>query len=128
MVELERRAILGDTQAQEECTNRGIMLPCPFCGGAAMIDYDTIEPFEYAVFCGACGVMPITSEDKRVAISAWNTRQSPPIGRCGECVRADELDENGWIFCNDMSFGMKIDGFCSDFVPKEVNGNKDKLL
>lgn len=33
MTDLERRALLGDRQAQEECTRHGIVLPCPFCGG-----------------------------------------------------------------------------------------------
>lgn len=32
MTDLERRALLGDRQAQDECTRRGIVLPCPFCG------------------------------------------------------------------------------------------------
>ena len=39
-----------------------------------MVEYDTTEPFEYAVFCGDCGVMPTTSEDEQVARLAWNTR------------------------------------------------------
>ena len=39
-----------------------------------MVEFDTIEPFEWAVFCGDCGVMPATSEDKKVARLAWNTR------------------------------------------------------
>lgn len=37
MTELERRALLGDKQAQEECTRQGILLPCPFCGGNSEI-------------------------------------------------------------------------------------------
>lgn len=41
-----------------------------------MVEYDTMEPFEYAVFCGDCGVMPATSEDEQVARLAWNTRAS----------------------------------------------------
>ena len=32
MTELERRALLGDKEAQKECTEKGIVLPCPFCG------------------------------------------------------------------------------------------------
>ncbi len=32
MTDLERRALLGDKQAQKDCTKRRIMLPCPFCG------------------------------------------------------------------------------------------------
>ena len=30
--ELIRRALMGEKQAQEECTAKGIVLPCPFCG------------------------------------------------------------------------------------------------
>ena len=32
--ELIRRALMGDKQAQEECTEKGIALPCPLCGVA----------------------------------------------------------------------------------------------
>ena len=39
-----------------------------------MMEYDTMEPFEWAAFCGDCGVMPTTSEDEQVARLAWNTR------------------------------------------------------
>lgn len=31
MDDLERRAVLGDRQAQDECTRQGIALPCPIC-------------------------------------------------------------------------------------------------
>ena len=68
------RALLGDHEAAKRLTEAGVLVPCPFCGGEAMVEYDTIEPFEYAVFCGDCGVMPTTSEDEQVARLAWNTR------------------------------------------------------
>lgn len=119
MTDLERRALLGDKRAQEECTEKGILLPCPFCGGAAIIEYGDIMPFEYSVFCGDCGVMPSTSEDKQVAIRVWNTRPAPPIGRCWECVYSTDPDENGMLFCENLSVEMKRDNFCSDFKPKE---------
>lgn len=35
--ELIRRALLGDEQAQEDCTEKGIALPCPFCGKEAQL-------------------------------------------------------------------------------------------
>lgn len=82
ITELERRALMGDPAAQQKCTEKGILLPCPFCGGRAMIEYGTVEPFEYSVFCVDCGAMPKTSEDEQVAGLAWNTRPAPPIGRC----------------------------------------------
>lgn len=30
--ELIRRALMGDRETQQECTRRGIVLPCPICG------------------------------------------------------------------------------------------------
>lgn len=67
-------ALLGDHEAAERLTERGELLPCPFCGGEAMIEYDTMAPFEYAVFCGDCGVMPAVSENENVVRRIWNTR------------------------------------------------------
>ena len=32
MTDLIRRALMGDKQAQNECTAQYIALPCPFCG------------------------------------------------------------------------------------------------
>ena len=69
-----QRAMLGDHDAAERLTEQGVLLPCPFCGGEAMVEYDTINPFEYAVFCGDCGVMTTTSEEEKMAVKIWNTR------------------------------------------------------
>ena len=69
-----QKALLGDHEAAKRLTDAGVLVPCPFCGGEAMVEYDTIEPFEYTVFCGDCGVVPTTSEDEQVARLAWNTR------------------------------------------------------
>lgn len=30
--ELIRKSLMGDKEAQQECTDRGIVLQCPFCG------------------------------------------------------------------------------------------------
>lgn len=81
MTDLERCALLGDKQAQEECTEKGLLLPCPFCGGNAMVEYDAIAPFEYSVCCGDCGVQRGLSEDEKVAKREWNTRSTPQIVR-----------------------------------------------
>lgn len=82
-------ALLGDRAAQERITERGELLICPFCGGEAMVEYDTINPFEYAVFCGDCGVMPTTSEDEKVARKIWNTRA--PILTPEQIKRLEEM-------------------------------------
>lgn len=88
MLELEQRALLGDHEAARQLTDAGVLLQCPFCGGDAMVEYDTMEPFEYAVFCGDCGVMPTASEDERVARLAWNTRA--PVLKDEEMEMLDE--------------------------------------
>ena len=69
-----KRALQGDHEAAKRLTDAGVLLNCPFCGGEAMVEYDTIEPFEYAVFCRDCGVVPAASEDEQLARLAWNTR------------------------------------------------------
>lgn len=81
-------ALLGDKEAAQRLTDAGVLVPCPFCGGEAMVEYDTIEPFEYTVFCGDCGVMPTTSEDEQVARLAWNTRA--PILSAEEIKKLEE--------------------------------------
>ena len=83
-------AMLGNKEAAKRLTEAGVLVPCPFCGGEAMVEYDTIEPFEYAVFCGDCGVMPTTSEDEQVARLAWNTRA--PILSESEMKKLEELE------------------------------------
>lgn len=69
-----RAALLGDHEAAKRLTEKGALLPCPWCGRVPDVEYDTMEPFEYVVFCGDCGVMPSTSEDEKVARKIWNTR------------------------------------------------------
>lgn len=85
-----KRAMLGDREAQEELTERNELLSCPFCGGKAMIEYDTIEPFEYTIFCCDCGVMPVTSEDEKVCVRIWNTRA--PILTMEQIERLEEME------------------------------------
>ena len=85
-----RRALLGDKAAQKAVTERGDLLSCPFCGGEAMKEYDTMIPFEYVVCCGDCGVMTTTSEDEKVAIREWNTR--PQLLTAEEMERLEGLE------------------------------------
>lgn len=98
MTDIERRALLGDRKAQEECTRRGIVLVCPFCGskaerGANKRDsrkrygvYHTIA----TVQCTACTAKVTMAgfyveTAYKYAEGRWNTRPAPPVGRCREC-------------------------------------------
>ncbi len=127
MSDLGRRALLGDKQAQEECTEKGIVLPCPLCGKQPeairhIIEHEArelgLKP--YAVCCGGENCRSYFMGDTpKEAISGWNSRPAPPIGRCGECKHSWNQDEYGYINCTNLHVIMKQDDYCSLFEPKE---------
>lgn len=124
--ELIRRALMGDKQAQEECTEKGIVLPCPFCGEEAQL---ISEKGLYTIVCkdGPCIGSDIHPEygEAMFALEEWNTRPAPPIGRCGECefytvlghckLHSQEPDQYG----SGAYVEMLPDDFCSYFEPRE---------
>ena len=115
MTDLERRALLGDRQAQEECTEKGIMLPCPFCGGNAIRTSPPVN-YSYRVACKACRANTGGCKTQTEADAAWNTRFTLPIGRCGECKhQGGNVSGNP----NELCINMKPDDFCSYFELKE---------
>lgn len=125
MTEIERRALLGDRQAQEECTQRGIVLPCWRCGGEANV-YQTSafgRPL-YAVSCKKhyCGAYGCAHRTEQEAISYWNTRSAPPIGRCRECKNWDKITWECEAAADiEVAYHKYTEpGFyCGEFAPKE---------
>ena len=130
--ELIRKALMGNKQAQEECTAKGIVLPCPFCGGKATMQQDITGRESYHVVCSnvkdMCNLiagLPMWSESEEDALKSWNARPAPPIGRCGECefytvlghckVHSQEPDQYG----SGTYVEMLPDDFCSYFEPRE---------
>lgn len=119
--ELIRRALLGDQEAQKECTEKGIVLPCPCCGrsmemvsnGFAHTNTKCILNLRYFKFTDT------------ELISLWNTRPAPPVGTCRDCkfymvlghcqVHSQVADECG----PGVTVEMLPDDFCSYFTPKE---------
>ena len=69
-----QKAMLGDKEAAERLTEKGEILPCPFCGGPSTVVEDDFPYPGYNVFCENCGVMISASGDKKFAVSVWNTR------------------------------------------------------
>lgn len=88
MTELERLAQLGDKEAQEECTRKGIVLPCWRCGEEAEVQQLSTggKPI-YAVSCKKhyCGAYGCAHSNIKKAVEYWNTRNAPPVGRCAGC-------------------------------------------
>lgn len=120
MTDLERRALLGDREAQKECTEKGIVLPCSSCGKQpGPIRHVSNNPIlkPYAVCCGGenCRsyVMGDTPEE---AMQNWNTRPALPIGRCGTCKHSMSQE----IYCElGHLWALKSDDYCSYYEPRE---------
>lgn len=121
MTDLECRALMGDKQAQEECTRKGIVLPCPCCSSED-ISYRTSEG-DYDYGCGGfrcwnCDLgQGYEFNTREEALAKWNTRPAPPVGRCGEC--AAYVDSK----CANTGYYKSETGFCDDFAPKEGEEN-----
>ena len=116
MNDLERRALLGDAEAQRECSERKITLPCPLCGGQADI---VVSKDAGMIICKRCKIykpFTIVLDGVNKARRVWNTRPAPPIGRCGECG-AYTSEGPGIGYCSDGT-GKTDDGYCDCFYPK----------
>lgn len=123
MDSLVRKALLGDREAQRECTEKGIVLPCPFCGGNKIK-----TPYvcgDHFIECSSCHSASNIVSSRKQALKLWNTRPAPSIGRCEECefytvlrhckVHSQEPDQYG----SGTYVEMLPDDFCSYFEPKE---------
>lgn len=121
--ELIRRALLGGREEQEECTRRGILLPCPKCGKGKIIFWDKKMKW-YG--CWDCGMKSGPKKSFGEALRDWNTRPAPPIGRCGVCKFCEGMSKNQALHCSLNSFEIEYgltfitpESFCSYFEPKE---------
>lgn len=83
MEELERRALLGDRKAQEECTRQGIVVACPHCW--KRVKRSVSRMLFYCPEChyGAAFHSDVVSKEEALAI--WNTR--PIISIANEKVK-----------------------------------------
>ena len=114
MTELERRALMGDQEAQRECTEKGIVLPCPVCGKSVHWDFESELVYHNYGGCFLSG--------KFIPLPYWNTRTAPPIGSCDDCNHRYENEDNEYEceihnICPDDNF------YCKDFEPKEREEN-----
>lgn len=111
--ELIRCALMGDKQAQEECTAKGIVLPCPFCGN----ENNIISNWGmFRVWCPHCKAKSEDTLTTRDALKSWNARPAPPIGRCEECAAYGIFKDNQCA--NTGDYRTRRD-FCSDFERRE---------
>ena len=124
MDELIRRALLGSREAQQECTEKRIALPCPFCGASGYdinLDYNS-DFSQFWIHCWKCHADgPIANYNANDALALWNTCSAPPVGRCKDC-RWYEYGKAWYPYCNHpdgLANSVKTTDFCSFFEPKE---------
>lgn len=125
---LIRRALMGDKQAQKECTAKGIVLPCPFCGASGddvNLDYNR-DISQFWIHCWKCRADgPLTNYNANDTEALWNTRPAPPIGRCEECEHYNTNLHYCDILSQEPDYGeghyvlMLPGDFCSYFEPRE---------
>ena len=80
------------------CAAEKTLLPCPFCGGAPILD-DLGEEDDFFVHCGSCEVQQIANKTIDTAVSEWNQRVSagdtPDLRRSetvSQCLRTRILE------------------------------------
>lgn len=116
MTDLERRALLGDLAAQNECTERGIVLPCAHGAECRVFEIKVEDKTAYRVISMKCccfqGPARLTKKD---AISDWNMRPAPMIRWCDECAFRNTFD----CPCSKNGFTLSGVKFCGWFEPKE---------
>ena len=119
--DLKCRALLGDQEAQEECTWQGIVLPCPCCGSTVIVNEIPPHKHTLATFmpdyeggcfieCPSCNYANC-GKTKQEALANHNRRPAPPIGRCKDCKHQGTGD-------SDICHSGLNEEFCSGFEPK----------
>ena len=117
MTDLERRALMGDKQAQEECTRQGIVLACPRCGkGGASTKY---VMGDYWYECPHCHSASGFHSSAEVALADWNTRPAPPVGHCVECEHWYKSHCSSGPFATEET---DADFYCSNFKQDTKQG------
>lgn len=135
MTDLERRALMGDKQAQEECTAKGIVLPCPCCGGQAKMkkgfpNRQMAHCRQAVVQCKKCGVrtgiymqlpMGYRQDVDKMALKTWNSRASIAFDNCYTCRYCVG---DGYIHCTNKKRMSDIKDYgvrmcCSRHEPEE---------
>jgi Lar family restriction alleviation protein len=79
------------------------LLPCPFCGNCAFLEYQLHDLGDYIVLCDSCGASTCPKEmryDKDEAIIDWNTR----VNTHQELVEALRLVLKGTEFMTPEDF------------------------
>lgn len=121
--ELIRRALLGDQEAQKECTEKGIALPCPHCGSDKVNKKYACGDYWYS--CEHCKADSGMHGDYRISLSEWNTRPAPPVGRCEDCKWSRQPTEQDYIEIGRDVLSYKDSCVCNFLEPADARWKND---
>lgn len=98
-----RRALLGDREAQKECTDQGIALPCPFCGqnpnwvivgeNDDLLRFGCLKDMRHCAVWMIPFTKPYYGNALQSAIERWNTRAPMLTAEQMERLEADDGKE-----------------------------------
>lgn len=114
--DLIRRALLGDQDAQKQCTEKGIALPCPFCGSENIV----ISNWGLCrVWCQVCLGKSDDQLSQADAIRKWNTRPAPPVIHAKWEWHGPCRDNKGtyWATCTACGIRQRL-GDYENYCPK----------
>ena len=109
-------ALLGDKEAQQECTEKGIVLPCPFCGNKNILISNWGM---WRCWCPECLGKSDDSLRERNAIKHWNTRPALPVIHAKWEWHGPCRDNKGtyWATCTDCGIRQRL-GDYENYCPK----------
>lgn len=85
-----KKAMMGDREAQQRLTEKGVLLPCPMCGGDADVWENSFAQIGYAQ-CYECG-LKIQDSSKKSVLELWNARE--PILTPEQIKRLEEMEND----------------------------------
>ena len=130
---LERRAMLGDRQAQEECSRQGIALPCPLCG--KQVRRSVSGMLFYCSECHCNTTFHSDSVSKKEALFIWNRRPAPQLRpederiTMGKYIKTEDLLDAIYPVDpeNDGSDGCTVVAVPLTLTSEEIEAMLDKI-
>ena len=132
MVEIVRKALMGDKKAQAECSEESIILPCPMCYEEVEIAEVVEGPAQFEILfrCPRYGIEVRKSQEfvhngKEYIpygpnpLRQWNDRDAPPVGKCADCAYCwtGNTKQGETSVCRLSGMEVFYDEFCSRFQP-----------
>ena len=116
--ELIRRALLGSWEAQKECTEKGIAIPCPVCQEDKRLAKWDVKGGAF-VECIRCHAPSGLKISRAKALKSWTPRPAPPIGRCKDCSWYLPTSKRCKYSLGGLWGEVNALSFCSEFKHRE---------